>query len=105
MSLKFKIVEGSIKAKNSGADNRLPSLEAVHHPAERPWISEKINLGEHFDNYSFSVLSTYIPGFVKPDLKVTDKKLKEMMESTEKGVIDDDMFAEITESCDIENFR
>ena len=105
MSLKFKIVEGSIKAKRSGTDSRLPSLEAVHHPAERPWIGEKINLGQHFDRYSVSVLSTYVPGFVKPDLKVTNKKVKEMMEMSEKGVIDDDMFAEIMENCDIENFR
>ena len=105
MSLKINIVEGSIRDKGKDPnEKRLPGLEAVHHPNERSWIGEQIRLHDHFQEFSALVYQTYCPGFVKSDLKTTDKKIKECMECDERGIIDDTMFNEIVENCDIDQF-
>ena len=62
MSVKINIVEGSVKRKKFPEEKALPSMEAVHHPDDRPWIGEKINLNEHFSIFSKKVESSRVPG-------------------------------------------
>ena len=51
-SVKFNIVEGSIKARKYLEEPKCPGMEAVHHPEGRPWIGPKMKLSEHFDKFS-----------------------------------------------------
>lgn len=105
MSVKINIIDpGTAKRKLCQEENRLPSMEAVHHPDDRPWIGEKINVGKHFSKYSRLVASSRVPGLMKPDMKFKNKKLKELMESSSGETIGEEMFNEIVENCDIEKF-
>ena len=109
MSVKINIIDpGTAKRKLCQEENRLPSMEAVHHPDDRPWIGEKINLNGHFTRFSQLVASSRCTGLIKADKKSnvrqTNRKLKQLMESTSGETISDSMFNEIVENCDIENF-
>ena len=109
MSLKINIVDPStIKERERQDEKPLPSMEAVHHPDDRPWIGEKINLNEHFTRFSQLVASSRCAGLMKADMKsnvrTTNRKLKQLMESSSGETISDSMFNEIVENCDIENF-
>ena len=41
---------------------------------------------------------------MKPDMKSSNKKIKELMESDSGESISNDMFDEVMKNCDIENF-
>ena len=62
MSVKINIVEGSVKRNKFPEEKAPPSMEAVHHPDDRPWIGKKINLNEHFSRFSEKVKSSRVPG-------------------------------------------
>jgi hypothetical protein len=109
MSLKINIVDpATIKQRQYQDEKPLPSMEAVHHPDDRPWIGEKINLNRHFSRFSELVASSRCTGLMKADVKsnvrTTNRKLKQLMESTSGETISDSMFNEIVENCDIKNF-
>lgn len=55
MSLKINIVDPStIKERERQDEKPLPSMEAVHHPDDRPWIGEKNKSERTF----YQILST-----------------------------------------------
>lgn len=80
-------------------------MEAVHHANARSWITPKINLQEHFAKYTELVTMSRYPVNPTPDLKVPNKRLRELMETSQKyGVLSDDIFNECMTNCDIDNF-
>lgn len=104
MSVKVNIVEGTVKKKKIRPKNDYTSMEAVHHPAARPWISQKFNLDQHFNKYSQLVSHSRCVGSYKPDGKITQKKLRDLMEFDNKGSVSNDIFEECARNCKIENF-
>ena len=108
MELKFNIVEGnssSLKRKN---EVRYQGMDAVHNPEERHWIGPKLNLKEYFARFQTSIVDS------REDVDINKagtlknnadrKKIKSLVNGRCNANITEEVFAEISETCDIDNF-
>ena len=96
-------------------------MDAIHNPDNHTWISEKINLNEHFTKFQELVFSTRSASAKKGgDLKVLSaknvKKLVETIQDSnedrntqenivekERDRLDDQLYDKIENLCDIDN--
>ena len=101
MSVKFNIVEGSIKTPKYLEEPKCPGMEAVHHPEARAWIGPKMKLSEHFEKFSTLVNKSRYETLTKTN---ETRKVRQLMEGFGPSALDDKLFNEVMQTCDIKRF-
>lgn len=71
-------------------------MDKIHHPDDRPWISDHISPGEYFKDYVQLVEET------KPLKNTSDLKDKWMMQMMGMDPEDKDLFAKVEDAMDLE---
>ena len=108
MEPKFNIVEGnssSLKRKN---EVRYQGMDAVHNPEERHWIGPKMNLKEYFARFQTSIVDSREDVDINKSGTLKNnadrRKIKSLVNGRCNANIAEEVFTEISETCDIDNF-
>ena len=108
MELKFNIVEGNSSSLKRKHEVRYQGMDAVHNPEERHWIGPKLKLKAYFARFETSIVDSREDVDINKSGTLKNsaerRKIKSLVNGRYNANISEEVFAEISETCDIDNF-